>query len=142
MADQVTLMARDRPPVPIRAVRIILIVVSSLLLLLFLAELVGGVWESDPGGQRASAEGGQLVLGLGGLWTARMVRQGHRGGLVLALLAGLLFLCSGSSLTHLPFPFDLLGVVPVLAGIAVLVLLLAPAESRDWFRPGRWASNR
>lgn len=86
MADQATLRTRDRPPVPIRAVRIILIGVSSLLLLLFL--------------------------------------------------------CSGSSLAYLPFPFSLLSVVPLLAGVAVLVLLLAPAESRNWFRPDRWASTR
>jgi peptidoglycan/LPS O-acetylase OafA/YrhL len=135
-------VVRGRPPAPVRAVRVILVVVSSLLLLLFLAELVGGVWESDPGGQRSSAEGAELSLGLFGLWTARAVGRGRRGGLVLATLAGLAFLCSGNSLIQLPPPVDLVALVPFLAGVAVLVLLLVPAQSREWFKPARWASTR
>jgi predicted transporter len=142
MADQVPLMARDRPPAPVRAVKIILIVISSLILLLALSELVGGVWDSDPGGQQSSTEGGQIVLGLLGIWTGILVGRGWRGGRILALLAGLLFLCSGTSLTQLPFPFSLFSIVPLLAGIAVVLLLLVPEQSREWFKPDKWASTR
>jgi peptidoglycan/LPS O-acetylase OafA/YrhL len=124
---------RADPPAPVRAVVIMLRVLGGLLALLFVVEFVSFVGVDDPTGQDSAQVGQPLLLGAGAFLVARRVRQGYRGGLVLALLGAAFATCTGCGLRWLPSPWNLLAVVPMLAGLAMIVLLVVPKPSREWF---------
>ena len=127
----------DLRPGTVRAAVIILVFLAVFEFLLFLSEFVAGLGNDDPTGRAAPRTGAFLLISLFCALTARQTWRGYRGGLVLAVLTGLFVTCMGVSLTSAPAPFNLLSAVPLAAGVVLIVLLLAPARSRAWFRPRR-----
>jgi peptidoglycan/LPS O-acetylase OafA/YrhL len=123
-----------RPPGPIRAVVIILWVLSGVSLLLFLDNFVAGVNDPDPTGEAATSNGSTLCLGLTGLLTAWAVRRGRRGGQILGVLFALFLLLLTPAIASAPFPFAFLAVLPLVLGLVVVALLVGFGESREWFR--------
>jgi peptidoglycan/LPS O-acetylase OafA/YrhL len=127
----------DRPPVAVRLAVVILVVVACIEFVLCISEFIANFGNDDPTGTQSGQAGALCGLGLACAWVARLVWRGYRGGLVLAILVGVFVTCLGAGATSAPFPFNILAAVPLLGGVAIILLLVVPAASRAWFRPRR-----
>src|SRR5689334_21516162 len=121
----------ERPPSPVVAAVTVLSVLGGLTLAFIVVDLMAAA-----AGVVAEPEGGPTTwsplfgLSLLALWVARGLWRGRRGFQILAVLGSLFLVCLGLPMFVAAPEIGLLaalGLVPLAAGIAVAVLVTAPA---------------